>query len=75
MPNKTINSGRMADSFVEWHLAGGAQPLAVSMNEGVCLAVEVDPHHIERRLVDGQGTVDREDKAEPDTPSSKPYDD
>ena len=29
---------------------GGAQPLAVSMNEGVCLAVEVDPHRVERRL-------------------------
>src|SRR5256714_2030554 len=29
---------------------GGAQPLAVTMNEGVCLAVEVDPQHIERRL-------------------------
>src|SRR5438094_3796273 len=32
---------------------GGAQPLAVTMNEGVCLAVEVDPHHIERRLETG----------------------
>ena len=29
---------------------GGAQPLAITMNEGVCLAVEVDPHHIQRRL-------------------------
>ena len=29
---------------------GGAQPLAVTMNEGVCLAVEVDPHRVERRL-------------------------
>ena len=29
---------------------GGAQPLAVTMNEGVCLAVEVDPERIERRL-------------------------
>jgi urocanate hydratase len=29
---------------------GGAQPLAVTMNEGVILAVEVDRHHIERRL-------------------------
>src|SRR5438105_7946078 len=53
MPNKTINSGRMADSFVEWHLSGGAQPLAVTMNEGVCLAVEVDPQHIQRRLETG----------------------
>ena len=29
---------------------GGAQPLAVTMNEGVALCVEVDPHRIERRL-------------------------
>ena len=29
---------------------GGAQPLAVTMNEGVCLAAEVDPSRIERRL-------------------------
>jgi len=28
---------------------GGAQPLAVTMNEGVCLAIEVDPAHAERR--------------------------
>jgi len=32
---------------------GGAQPLAVTMNEGVCLAVEVDQHHIQRRLDTG----------------------
>ncbi len=32
---------------------GGAQPLAIRMNEGVCLAVEVDPYHIERRLETG----------------------
>ncbi len=32
---------------------GGAQPLAVTMNEGVCLAVEVDPYHIQRRLETG----------------------
>ncbi len=32
---------------------GGAQPLAVTMNEGVCLAVEVDPVHIQRRLHTG----------------------
>ncbi len=32
---------------------GGAQPLAVTMNEGVCLAVEVDPSHIQRRLDTG----------------------
>jgi urocanate hydratase len=29
---------------------GGAQPLAATMNDGVILAVEVDPHRIERRL-------------------------
>jgi urocanate hydratase len=29
---------------------GGAQPLAVTMNEGVALVVEVDPGRIERRL-------------------------
>src|SRR5579859_584004 len=32
---------------------GGAQPLSVTMNEGVCLAVEVDPQHIQRRLETG----------------------
>ncbi|HEV8481674.1 MAG TPA: urocanate hydratase [Candidatus Eisenbacteria bacterium] len=29
---------------------GGAQPLAVTLNEGVCLAVEVDPARAERRV-------------------------
>jgi urocanate hydratase len=29
---------------------GGAQPLAITMNGGVALCVEVDRHHIERRL-------------------------
>ena len=29
---------------------GGAQPLAVTMNEGVAIVVEVDPHRIERRI-------------------------
>src|SRR5437660_4970237 len=32
---------------------GGAQPLAVSMNEGVCLAVEADQQRIQRRLDTG----------------------
>jgi urocanate hydratase len=32
---------------------GGAQPLAVTMNEGVALVVEVDPTRIERRLASG----------------------
>jgi len=29
---------------------GGAQPLAATMNDGVCLAVEVDPARVKRRL-------------------------
>ena len=29
---------------------GGAQPLAVTMNDGVVLAAEIDPHRIARRL-------------------------
>ncbi|WP_433742444.1 urocanate hydratase [Falsibacillus pallidus] len=29
---------------------GGAQPLAVTMNEGVCIAIEVDPVRIQRRI-------------------------
>jgi len=29
---------------------GGAQPLAATMNDGVCLCVEVDPSRIERRI-------------------------
>jgi urocanate hydratase len=29
---------------------GGAQPLAVTMNGGVCLAVDVDPERIQKRL-------------------------
>src|SRR5712692_9158926 len=53
MPNRAINSGRIVARFVEWHLAGGAQPLATTMNQGVCLAVEVDPHRIQRRLETG----------------------
>jgi urocanate hydratase len=32
---------------------GGAQPLAATMNDGVLIAVEVDPHRIERRLETG----------------------
>ncbi len=32
---------------------GGAQPLAIAMNGGVALCVEVDPHRIERRLETG----------------------
>jgi urocanate hydratase len=29
---------------------GGAQPLAITMNDGVCLAVDVDPERIQKRL-------------------------
>jgi len=29
---------------------GGAQPLAATMNEGICLAVDVDPSRVQRRL-------------------------
>ena len=29
---------------------GGAQPLSVTMNDGVCLVVEADPHRVQRRL-------------------------
>ena len=32
---------------------GGAQPLAATMNGGVCLAAEVDPARVERRLETG----------------------
>ncbi len=32
---------------------GGAQPLAITMNRGVALCVEVDPHRIQRRLETG----------------------
>ncbi len=32
---------------------GGAQPLAVTMQQGVCLAIEVDPQRIGRRLETG----------------------
>ncbi|MCG3129549.1 MAG: Urocanate hydratase [Phycisphaerae bacterium] len=31
---------------------GGAQPLAATMNEGVCLCAEVDPSRIEKRIRD-----------------------
>src|SRR3989449_8534867 len=52
-PNKAVSSGRIAARLIEWHLAGGVQPLAVSMNEGVCLAVEADQQRIQRRLETG----------------------
>jgi urocanate hydratase len=32
---------------------GGAQPLAITMNEGVAICVEIDPQHIQRRIDTG----------------------
>ncbi len=51
--NKAVSSARIAARLVEWHLVGVAQPLAITMNDGVCLAVEVDQQHIQRRLETG----------------------
>jgi urocanate hydratase len=39
---------------------GGAQPLAVTMNDGHCLAVEVDPWRIQRRVETGYCDVKSE---------------
>ncbi|WP_345342851.1 urocanate hydratase [Rhodococcus olei] len=43
---------------------GGAQPLAVTMNGGVALCVEVDPARIARRIDHGYLDVSTEDPAE-----------
>src|SRR5512141_1198140 len=43
---------------------GGAQPLAVTMNEGVCLAIEVDEHRARRRLDIGYVDALTDDPAE-----------
>jgi urocanate hydratase len=43
---------------------GGAQPLAVTMNDGVCLAVEVDPARARRRLEIGYVDQLSDDPAE-----------
>jgi len=40
---------------------GGAQPLAVTMNDGLCLAVEVDPWRIQRRVETGYCDVMSQD--------------
>jgi urocanate hydratase len=40
---------------------GGAQPLAVTMNEGIALAVEIDKRAIERRLKLGQVETSTDD--------------
>ncbi|MFB9825319.1 urocanate hydratase [Halobaculum roseum] len=44
---------------------GGAQPLAVTMNRGVCIAAEVDEHRIDRRIETGycQAKTDDLDEA------------
>ena len=44
---------------------GGAQPLAVTMNEGVCLIAEVDRHRLDRRVKDRYL-----DEISPDVPSA-----
>ena len=43
---------------------GGAQPLAITMNEGVCLAAEVEKWRIEKRLLTGYCDVMLEDMDE-----------
>jgi urocanate hydratase len=46
---------------------GGAQPLAVTMNDGVALCIEVDPERIQRRLETGyldERAADLEDAVE-----------
>src|SRR5260370_41605485 len=40
---------------------GGAQPLAVTMNDGIALAVEIDRRAIERRLKQGYVQKSTED--------------
>ncbi|EMA46423.1 urocanate hydratase [Halococcus morrhuae DSM 1307] len=57
----------------------GAQPLAVTMNRGVCIAAEVDAHRIERRL-DTDYLMERAedldealDKAEAAADAGEPY--
>ncbi len=40
---------------------GGAQPLSVTMNDGVVIAIEVDPTRIERRLSKGYCMVEATD--------------
>ena len=43
---------------------GGAQPLSVTMNDGVCLAIEVDEHRARRRLEIGYVDALTHDPAE-----------
>jgi urocanate hydratase len=57
----------------------GAQPLAVTMNRGVCIAAEVDAHRIERRLdtdylMERAESLDEAlDKAEEAADAGEPY--
>ena len=54
---------------------GGAQPLAITMNEGACLAIEVDPARAERRHAAGyvdEMTNDLDDAIRRSTPGGQP---
>ncbi|WP_232701433.1 urocanate hydratase [Halobacterium wangiae] len=58
---------------------GGAQPLAVTMNEGVCIAAEVDERRIDRRIETGYCMEKTDDvgeairKAEEAAEAGEPY--
>jgi len=58
---------------------GGAQPLAVTMNGGVCIAAEVDESHIDRRIETGYCEAKTDDldeaidRATAAAESSEPY--
>ncbi|WP_435365618.1 urocanate hydratase [Haloarchaeobius sp. DYHT-AS-18] len=58
---------------------GGAQPLAVTMNHGVCIAAEVDEHRIDRRIETGycmEKTADLDEaieKAQEAAEKDEPY--
>ena len=58
---------------------GGAQPLAVTMNEGVCIAAEVDEARIDRRIETGYCAEKTDDldeairKAEEAAEAGEPY--
>lgn len=46
----TLKGGRLVLTAGLGGMGGGAQPLAVTMNGGVAIVVEVDPERIEKRL-------------------------
>ncbi|WP_435362076.1 urocanate hydratase [Haloarchaeobius sp. DFWS5] len=58
---------------------GGAQPLAVTMNHGVCIAAEVDEHRIDRRIETGYCMAKTDDldeaieKAQAAAENDEPY--